>query len=711
MKRIIASLLILATLLSVLGCTKNSENVITDFLDLMQSGQYGEAYELLSSSCRNDSSEERSSRISKEEFINKHTAIFDVLAISSVTYSNISVQSGEMLMTATYTATYHSDETENFTNDFSVAAVLENGEWHIEWSPALIFPEMRWGDTVRVAKLSAKRGEIISDGEALATTAGTISVYASPSKIENEALFFSSVSRLLDMNEDQIRKCLDKVYNDVAVLKEFYSDELTPSMSEALLKIDGIGIDHGNYGTHREYPHDDMLAHIVGYVGPLTAPTTQELEAKIAELNEGRSELDGLYNPDSIVGKTGLELQYEKELRGKDGRMIYICTKEGTNRKTLFTEPSENGLDIELTIDMKLQSRLEEVMHLVLFGETTAGAVVVMNPKTGEIQAMCSYPSYDLNAFARGMSSTEYSKLTEDAAKPLFNRITQGLYPPGSVFKAFVAASLLDTNTLSTGHVFEGDIDDDYWTPKGYGTWIWPAIKRSEMNVRAEPLNMHNAIINSDNIYFADAALRLGEDKLFPYLRNLGFEEAIDFDISVAQPQLLNENTELTLKLLADSGYGQGEILVTPLQLAATFSAFANGGDIAVPRIVKGTRRTSGILSDVVSTTEKRIWRENVISDYAISAIRPMLEHVVSRDYNGTGHQLKVSSCTVAAKTGTAEIGSDKSREISWFAGFRTDVDAKDERLVLVMLEVPATSQYSSLKFDIARELLKMSAE
>ncbi len=708
MKRIIASLLILVTLLSVIGCNASTENVITKFLNLMQSGQYGEAYELLSSSCRNDSGEERSTRISKEEFINKHTAIFEALGVSSVTYSNISVQNGEMLMTATYTATYHSTQTQDFTNDFSVAAVLENGKWRIEWSPSLIFPEMQWGDTVRVAKLSAKRGEIISDGEALATTVGTISVYASPSKIEDENLFFSSVSPLLDMDEAEIRKCLDKVYNDVAVLKEFYSDELTPSLSEALLEIDGIGIDHGNYGTHREYPNNSMLAHIVGYVGPLTASTDEELEQKIAGLNEGRSELDGLYNEDSIVGKTGLELQYEEELRGKDGRMIFICTKEGTNRKTLYTQAAQNGLDIELTIDMTLQSRLEEVTKLVLFGETTAGAVIVMNPKTGEIQAMCSYPSYDLNAFARGMSSSEYSKLTEDAAKPLFNRITQGLYPPGSVLKSFVAASLLDTNTLSTGHVFEGDIDDDYWTPMSYGTWIWPAIKRSEMNVRAEPLNMHNAIINSDNIYFADAALRLGEDKLFTYLRELGFEEAIDFDISVATPQLINEDTELTLKLLADSGYGQGEILVTPLQLAATFSAFANGGDIVVPRVVKGTRLSSGILSDVVSTTQESVWREDVISSYAVSTIRPMLEHVVSRDYNGTGRQLKVTSCTVAAKTGTAEIGSDKSREISWFAGFRTDVDAEDERLVLVMLEVPSTSQYSSLKFDIARELLKM---
>ena len=201
----------------------------------------------------------------------------------------------------------------------------------------------------------------------------------------------------------------------------------------------------------------------------------------------------------------------------------------------------------------------------------------------------------------------------------------------------------------------------------------------------------------------------LGEDKLLNYLRNLGFEEAIDFDMSVATPQLVNDDTEMTLKLLADSGYGQGEILVTPLQLAAAFSAFANDGDIVAPRIVKGLRRENGILSEQVSETERKVWRGDVMSDYAISTLTPMLEHVVSRDYNGTGYKLKVSSCTVAAKTGTAEVGNDKSREISWFAGFRTGVSEEDERLVLVMLEVPSKDEYSSLKFDIAREMLKMS--
>lgn len=711
MKRILALLLIMITLTGMPGCAPSQEDACMRFLTCMQSGQYREAYAMLSASSRNDTGEAPSSRITEKEFVDRHTAIFEALGITSIAYSDVKITKGEILTTVSYTATYHSETIGDMTNQFKLTAVREGGEWYIEWSPALIFPAMQWGDTVRVARIPAKRGEILADGEVLAATVGTISVYASPSKIEDEDLFLSQISPLLNMTQEAVKKKLDAAYNDIAVLKQFYSDELQGSLHDQLLQINGIGIDNGNYGTHREYPLKSALAHIIGYVGYITGETKEELQEKLDAMNEGRNPEDGLYTSDSPVGKLGLEQQYEETLRGKDGKLIYICTSEGINRQTLYSKPVQNGYDLELTIDIELQERLQEVMDLVLFGETTAGAVVVMNPLTGEIQATCSYPSYDLNLFARGMTDAEYAALTQNPAKPLFNRLTQGRYPPGSVLKAFTAAALLDTSTLAPSYEFRGKIEDDYWTPTEFGPWIWPPIKRSEMKNRTAPLNMHNAIITSDNIYFANAALLLGEQGLFGYLKYLGFDESLPFDISIAKPQLINEGTELTLKMLADSGYGQGEILLTPLQLASAFSAFANGGDILVPRIIKGIYESNGILSQSVQMHEKRVWRSNVISKSTISTLTPILEHVVSRDYNGTGHSLRVTGCTVAAKTGTAEVGDDKSREISWFVGYRTGVSEKDGRLVLVMLEIPSEDQYSQLKFDIARELLKLETQ
>ncbi len=226
----------------------------------------------------------------------------------------------------------------------------------------------------------------------------------------------------------------------------------------------------------------------------------------------------------------------------------------------------------------------------------------------------------------------------------------------------------------------------------------------------AGALTMRKAFIHSDNIYFANAALMTGWDNFMSYMEKVGFTETVDFDIGVAAPQLYNEGTEQNFKLLADSGYGQGEILVTPLQLAAMFSAFANNGDIMTPYVVKGLYRENGILFDEVTEHEISAWRTDVISDAAIALITPMLEDVVDPELNGTGRNLKVKGCKVAAKTGTAEIGDNKSREISWFVGFRVGVGAEDERLVLVMLEIPAQEEYTSLKFEIARAMLNMGS-
>lgn len=719
MKKLICFILALAVATSaatVSGCGNSirgtGEEAIANYLEYIRTGDYASAWDLLTVGTRNETQETKSGRITQQEFIDKYTSIFSALQITSVEYSDIACSGGDILCSGTYRATYRSDYTGDLENSFKIVARREGGDWRVEWSPSLIFPEMQWGDTVRIATLSAARGEIIADGEVLAQTAGAVSVYANVDMIDNEALFVAQVARLVGMSEENVTKALDKAYDGVAVIKKFYSDGLSDSVKEQLLDIKGVGIDYGNYGTNREYPYGETLAHLIGYVGSVPNESEEALETELETLNEGRTEQDGLYTADSRVGRLGLEKQYEKDLRGKDGELVYICTSDGTNRKTIMKRDASDGLDIVLTIDMELQQRLEEVMELVLYGDSTAGAVVVLDPKTGAIQAMCSYPSYDLNLFTRGISDGDYSALLDNAAKPLINRVTQGLYPPGSTMKVFTASCALDLSVLDENYAFdESKIQDDYWTPDEYGAWIWTPIKRTHINYpMAGALTMRKAFIHSDNIYFANAALMTGWDNFMSYMEKVGFTETIDFDIGVAAPQLYNEGTEQNFKLLADSGYGQGEILVTPLQLAAMFSAFANNGDIMTPYVVKGLYRENGILFDEVTEHEISAWRTDVISDAAIALITPMLEDVVDPELNGTGRNLKVKGCKVAAKTGTAEIGDNKSREISWFVGFRVGVGAEDERLVLVMLEIPAQEEYTSLKFEIARAMLNMGS-
>jgi len=719
MKKIIPSLIVFAMLFSLIplsGCKTSAgdsgEAAILQYLDYIKTGDYASAWDMLTAGSRNETDEAKSNCITRQEFTDKYVDIFAALEITGVEYADVLCGGGDILCSGSFRATYRSAFTGDLTNAFDILARREGGQWRIEWSPALIFPEMEWGDTVRVATLAAKRGEILSGGDILAATVGAVSVYAVVSRIENTALFTAQVATLLGMKQEDVAEALTKPYDDVAIIRQYYSDELSDSVKEQLLNITGVGIDYGNYGTHREYPYGSLLAHLIGYVGSVPNESDEALETALAALNEGRTKADGLYTADSIVGRLGLEKQYEKELRGRDGEMVYICTAEGANRKTIYKREVENGADIELTIDMELQQRLEDVMQLVLFGETTAGAVIVLDPNTGAIQAMCSYPGYDLNLFTRGISSEAYNELLNDPAKPLINRATQGLYPPGSTMKAFTAAAALDLDVLDQNYAFdETQIEDDYWTPAEYGDWIWTKIKRTHTKYPIEgPLNMRKALIHSDNIFFANCALMTGWDAFMGYMQGVGFTESIPFDIGVATPQLYNEGTEQTYKLLADSGYGQGEILVTPLQLAAMFSALANGGDIMTPYVVRGLYRDQGILSKEIIGHVLSAWKTGVISDSAIGVLTPMLEDVVDPEINGTGRNLKVKGCTVAAKTGTAEIGNDKSREIAWFAGYRVGVSDEDARLVLVMLEIPAEDDYTELKFDIARALLNMES-
>ncbi|MDO4567326.1 MAG: penicillin-binding transpeptidase domain-containing protein [Clostridia bacterium] len=635
-----------------------------------------------------------------DEFEAKHTAIFDALGVTDIAYSLNSVTDGVYLRSAAYTLTYHTARYGDLTYDFLISLQLSSaGEWQLAWSPSLIFPDMTWGDAVRSVKLPAQRGEIIMSSGVVAQNVAMYAITAETAAISDKAAAAALVAELIGQDADSVARRLDSSA-DVVTIGYLYPDEVTSYVRGALDTIPGFSIVESTQ-TMRYYPFGEMLAHLVGYAGYASAEEIEELNA---ELDEG----EPLYSEGDVIGKSGLERTYESELRGVDGNRFIILRYDGSIASVICEEPAQDGLDVKLTIDYDLQARLEEVLDNTLYGENTSCAVVVMNPVTGELLATASTPTYDPNLFARGISQEDYEAYTSDKRAPFLCKLTASAYPPGSIIKPFIAAEALMDDVLSTDYVFSGTISDDYWTPTGFGTWVSPPIKRAQVNNRETPLNMRNALLHSDNIYFAYAALRIGEARLTAFLESLSMDEAIPFELSVAEPNILNEReSDTPISLIADMGYGQGELLVTPLQMACMYSAFANGGDVIVPRIVEGLYAEEGLLSAPVSLTERAVHREGVLSQYAIAKIVPMLEDVVNPAYNGTGRPLRVSTYTIAGKTGTAEIGATKTRVISWFAGFRTGVDEEDARLVLIMLDVDNEDQYNAFKFQIAREMLE----
>lgn len=639
--------------------------------------------------------------------------------------------------------TYKTQSAGDLTNEYEMTLLKENNLWRVVWQPSHIFPDMAWGDTFDRATLAAERGDIVSHGAVVATNVRLVTVYALLSEIapknvltdeimqenagmseqdaekEADRLYsdaeylntrFSAefdaaaaeIAAVLDLDAAELRTKFGKNTNEFITVYQAMPDEVTVEQQEQLNAVNGVHVDTEHYGSKRYYPYGSLLAHTLGYI---SFATWEEIQT----YNEGRDPNDGLYTTDSKVGKSGIEKLYERELRGKDGYYFFIRGTDGAVKKVIYRKDKVDGSDVMLTIDFKLQQRTEELLDLVLFGTDTAGAVVVMNPKTGEVNAIASNPSYDLNRFIKGMSGDEYKALEEQENEPLRNRATRELYPPGSTFKAFTAAAALDTGTVNENYVFTGYIDNDYWKPTGYGEWPWPRIKRTRVYHRTEPMNMTNCMLHSDNIYFADVALKIGQEKFIAYFNEkLGMDKSLPYELGAARSQLYSRGSVMDNKMLADSGYGQGQVLVTPLQLAAMFSAFANNGDMPTPRITDGLYVTDGVEYKCIRKSEYSVWMEDAISTNAINKIVPMLQGVVDPNKNGTGRSLRVTNVDVAAKTGSAEIGKDKTRMYSWFAGFRLNVAQEDERVVIVMLDVPDSGAYSSLKFQIARELLKL---
>ena len=423
--------------------------------------------------------------------------------------------------------------------------------------------------------------------------------------------------------------------------------------------------------TNREYPYKDITAHITGYVQGITA---EELESK-AEKG---------YNPHSIIGKTGLEQVYEERLKGKDGLKIYIEDNNGNIVKTIAETKGNDGEDIKLTIDINLQTKLYEKI------KNDKGFFVVMNPQTGEILALVSTPSYDPNKFVTGMTNNEWNSISTNEAKPLFTRFIS-TWCPGSTFKPITGAIGLTTGNLS---------EDDEFNYSGLA-WqkdsSWGDHKITTLTAYSGKKNLKNALIHSDNIYFAQAALKIGEKTFTEGLDKIKFNEDIDFELDTNKSTYSNTERIEREATLADSGYGQGQLLVNPIHMASIYSAFVNEGNMVKPYIEYKENR------------EKEYLVKNAFSKEAANIIREDLIQVVESP-TGTAHDLKVNGVKLAGKTGTAELKAskeEKGKTLGWFNCFTVDEELDKSMLIVSMVEDGGSNGGSRYLKKIIRTLFE----
>ena len=705
MRKIIRTLILALMLLSLLaGCGTSTRDIdlskvvsatadpneprqdpkpfLDNYVQLLNAYNFGACYALLAP----DTQE----AITLVDFMQRYQNIFDGIDFQGLTisYGDLTVEAGQRYLQSA-TLTYSSALLDEFTQDvvFSLDYSDNDSTFYLNWTPAMIFTDLTSSTEVKLRTLRPARGEILdSEHNAYAINSYAESVYVQPSKIEDTSYTVTALASILGMTTVDVEKMLSSsaaVKYDSAVIKAYPPGGISEATESALTTLPGVGVDRTSMTPIRYYPNGSFFAHSMGYTSAITAE-------ELSKLDSSR------YDISSYVGRTGLEAAYEDILCGTKGYSLDIYASDGQRLSTVARKEKVDGLDLEVTLDYYLQCRAEDMLEQ-LKEEGNAGAAVVLEPTTGEVLAISSFPDFDPNLFVLNSDpETLASYVAADSNSPLYNRAVQGSYIPGSTVKPLIAAMALDDGVVDENYEFTGEIIKKQWTPKGY--WPYPPITR--VSNYSGPVNMSNAITKSDNIYFADVALKAGWEKLEPFLKMIGFDERIPFDLRVSKPGYLNSDNYENMQLLAATGYGQGELIISPLQMACIFSSLANNGDVMTPRLVRATRRMEGTDYAVVDEYSESVWKENIISDHALSTIVPMLRRVVEE---GSGRKIHINGLTICGKTGTAEIGSDKTREIAWMIAFVENADYN--RLVCVTLELPANYK-GTIRYDLARELL-----
>jgi penicillin-binding protein 2 len=534
------------------------------------------------------------------------------------------------------------------------------------------FRTLSENNRLRIRTIRAPRGQILDrNGRPIAETQASFDLICSPVDVTDLEGAIRLLEEIVEFDTDEI---LGKIraarksnpYSAITVARDLRFEQVSVvEFNREALSGFTVQVE-----AKRSYPFGPAFAHVLGYVGEISQ---EELD---------QSEDDRLGMGD-IVGKYGLERREDDVLRGINGGRHVEVDAAGRDKRLVDEVPPLTGGIVYTTLDADLQNAAEEAMG------KRAGAVIAMVPRTGDILAFVSYPAFDPNAFSRGIRKNEWQALAGDARKPMQNKGLQGTYAPGSTIKPFVAlAALMEglqdpkATVRCPGYLQIGNRSFRCWREKGHGT-----------------VDMYKAIVQSCDVYFYTMGLRLGPDRLAKLEKDAGLGTITGIDLPGERKGLVPD-TEWKQKVSKERWYdserailgiGQGAVHVTPLEMAAGYSAIAAGGEVMRPRIVRRiVRMDRSVKENPPQLLRKLPWKPE-----DVAFIRRALAGVVN-DY-GTGGAAKLPGIEVGGKTGTAQVAAVKGKMIksenlpyllrdhAWFAGFAPVADP--EICVVAMME------------------------
>lgn len=632
------------------GCTKSKDpkESFNQYISYLQKSDYPSMYTLLSSDSKK--------KVDEKYFVDRYKNAYEGARVSKVSVDpqfpeKFKEDNGKIHFPAEITL-----ETplgiKKFTYDITMINEKQgkNKEWFVDWNEKMILPELEKGDKVAFERKLGKRGEIKDrNGNGLAVNTEAVSVYVVPDKIQYDranivAKLADSLGATAEEIEGKLNEPYAKAHPDQRVRIMTLSKQYDIERARKAIKVEQSISAPTETFTIRYYPTKDAAAQLIGYVDNITVEELQKYKA------QG-------YDATDIIGKTGLEYTYEKRLRGEIGGTLYTTDDKGKKKSVILDKPVKDGEDITLTIDTNLQ----KTIYGQLAGDK--GAAVAVHPKTGEVLAMVSTPSYDPNVLVSEISTRNLLALQNDTSNtPLVARFAAAIVP-GSTFKPITAAIGLKTGKLDPSK--ELNIVGSEWQKDA----SWSTYKVKRVHADDTSVNLMDALVTSDNIYFARTALDIGKDNFLNGTKEFGIGEKMIFPYAMAASQTgaLDKDIEL-----ADSGYGQGKVLMNPLHMALIYSSFINEGNILSPIIEMKDR-----------TDSPKVWKEKAFSKEIADTITNDLIQVVER---GTGKDGRIQGVAVAGKTGTAEVDKTQQnvqgKENGWFAAYNTS----DPKLAVVMM-------------------------
>lgn len=529
--------------------------------------------------------------------------------------------------------------------------------WQLQILEGDEFEKFSHENRIRVERVPAPRGRILDRyGRELVVNRPSFDIYVLPKDINDHTTLSNSISQILGLDAAKIDADLEQAlkknrFSPVLIAKDINRDQLA-YIEARRASLPGVIIEVNNL---RKYPHGSLGASFLGYIG---------------KVNDSELEADPTLNNNDLVGKTGVEKNWQTYLRGEDGFVQRVTDALGRDtgsklfQEDLVRKESIPGSDIILSIDIDLQQASEEILG------DNMGAIVVVDVRNGEVLTLVSKPTFNPVDFIKGIDRETWNKLINDEEFPLLNRATQGLYAPGSVFKMVPASAALQEGVISEdtlincpGRYKLGSHTFRCWKRGGHG-WM----------------NLRLAIINSCDVYFYKLAESLGIDRLSEYMKAFGYGSYTG--IGIEERKGVAPSREWKRERFNKPWYsgetivsaiGQGYVSASPLQVAMMTAAIANNGNLYKPMMV---REIVPSLGDEIIHTEPKTHDNLKINGEILEKIRDAMTAVVNQP-GGTGRRAMIPDYTVAGKTGTAQVVSLDSRgshrkheDHAWFTAY-----------------------------------------